>query len=430
MATVSDRGRSWRRPRFLTSALLGGMLGAAIAAAAFYFGRSDGDPAPPSVDEAALVLLLGIVLVVTLLLAVLTAFPLATANALASGGVTLRPGGLGMPPPAFETASSALAATLAYAGVALLALLAADLGPMGHLALLAGLVGVAAPALVAVLRWLASATAPGAETEAIERLAEAAIASLTPATVGTFGAAVWSGAAPDGARAIYAPRVGYVRNLNVEALDTYARRQGATIVVAVRPGDLVTPVEPFAYVSPASAAPGDVARRLATMIELGRTRHALHDVRFSVLTLSEAAGRALSPAASDPASAIHIVTILLEVMIRWSHMRRSRDATSVRYEHIALPPLTARDLVSDAFTAIARDGAGSIEVVLHLQKVLATLAQLGDPEVSFEVVRMSDVSLEIADGALAASSHRDLAHDGAALVRQAASRPRTGVALD
>jgi uncharacterized membrane protein len=61
-----------------------------------------------------------------------------------------------------------------------------------------------------------------------------------------------------------------------------------------------------------------------------------------------------------------------------------------------VPELCVRDLFDDAFRATARDGAGTIEVVLRLQKGLASLAAAGDGP-------MRDAALRHAREALARS---------------------------
>jgi uncharacterized membrane protein len=45
---------------------------------------------------------------------------------------------------------------------------------------------------------------------------------------------------------------------------------------------------------------------------------------------------------------------------------------------VHVPELSVRDMFDDAFTAIARDGASTIEVQVRLQKALESLASIGD----------------------------------------------------
>jgi uncharacterized membrane protein len=59
-----------------------------------------------------------------------------------------------------------------------------------------------------------------------------------------------------------------------------------------------------------------------------------------------------------------------------------------------VPEISLRDMFDDAFTAIARDGAGIIEVAGRLQKAFKSLASIGD-------ATMRDVAMHHARLALA-----------------------------
>ncbi len=94
--------------------------------------------------------------------------------------------------------------------------------------------------------------------------------------------------------------------------------------------------------------------------------------------LSEIAGRALSPAVNDPGTAIDIVGTLVRLVAQWSEPPSSEDDLTTKYDRVEVPEVSVRDLFDDAFTAIARDGAGVVEVSVRLQKALHSLASIGD----------------------------------------------------
>ena len=88
------------------------------------------------------------------------------------------------------------------------------------------------------------------------------------------------------------------------------------------------------------------------------------------------AGKALSPAVNDPGTAINVIGSLVRLLSQWGD--HSETQPPVKYKDIEVPELSPRDMFDDAFTAIARDGAGIVEVAIRLQKALHSLAVMGD----------------------------------------------------
>ncbi|MNT41063.1 hypothetical protein D3C72_1774130 [compost metagenome] len=58
------------------------------------------------------------------------------------------------------------------------------------------------------------------------------------------------------------------------------------------------------------------------------------------------------------------------------------------------------DLFDDAFTAIARDGAGTVEVGVRLQKALRSLASVGDDAMRVAAMRHAQHALARSEKAL------------------------------
>ena len=65
-----------------------------------------------------------------------------------------------------------------------------------------------------------------------------------------------------------------------------------------------------------------------------------------------------------------------------------------------VPLLQVGDLFDDAFTAIARDGAGAVEVGVRLQKSLRSLASAGDDAMRVAAVKHAQHALARAEQAL------------------------------
>lgn len=188
---------------------------------------------------------------------------------------------------------------------------------------------------------------------------------------------------------VFSEEIGYVQRINIATLQDIASRAELRIAVDALPGTFVTPDRPLAYV----AAGGDTrASREAGAIRdafiVGADRTFDEDPRFGLIVLSEIASRALSPAINDPGTAIDVLGSFIRLFTLW----RKPDSDFVvepeepDYATVEVPELSLSDMFDDAFTGIARDGAGSIEVATRLQKALRTLACLGDFEMR-EVAR-------------------------------------------
>jgi uncharacterized membrane protein len=116
--------------------------------------------------------------------------------------------------------------------------------------------------------------------------------------------------------------------------------------------------------------------------------------------LSEIAGRALSPAVNDPGTAIQIIGTLVRLFKSWAEVTVDESAEEPKYDRVEVPELSAQDLLDDAFTAIARDGAGTVEVAVRLQKALKSLAAIGDTDLREAAEQHAQLALKRAEKAL------------------------------
>ncbi|MDA3831979.1 MAG: hypothetical protein PF495_01150 [Spirochaetales bacterium] len=57
--------------------------------------------------------------------------------------------------------------------------------------------------------------------------------------------------------------------------------------------------------------------------------------------------------------------------------RQVPDPQTPECDRVAVPQLSMHDMFDDAFTAIARDGAGAFEIEVRLQKAFTSLASIG-----------------------------------------------------
>ena len=182
---------------------------------------------------------------------------------------------------------------------------------------------------------------------------------------------------------IYANRVGYVQRIDVSRLQALAEKFDLDITVVSLPGVFSTPDRPLAYMSSEKRTAEDELDiiSIAEAFVIGKDRVFAEDPRFGLIVLSEIASRALSPAVNDPGTAIDIMGAFVRLFALWVEHPQSSEAPDIEFDRVSVPEVSVDDMFDDAFNAISRDGAGTIEVAIRLQKALNTLASLGDVDV-------------------------------------------------
>lgn len=178
-------------------------------------------------------------------------------------------------------------------------------------------------------------------------------------------------------QAVFATEVGYVQDIDIATLQTWAEKAEGRVIVAALPGTFATPDRPLAYVVGSREAAPDCTSVIEAF-EIGTNRRFDNDPRFGLVVFAEIAGKALSPAVNDPGTAIDVVGRLVRLLHCWSEPATVQDENGPRYDRVEVPEVSVRDMFDDAFTVIARDGAGQVEVSIRLQKALSTLASIGD----------------------------------------------------
>lgn len=209
-------------------------------------------------------------------------------------------------------------------------------------------------------------------------------------------------------RAIFTRQVGYLQHIDIHGLQRLAEDVGGHITVAVLPGDCIAPDVPLAYVHGSSS--GDVkwdTENVVDKFQIGRTRTFDEDPRYGFVVLSQIACRALSPAVNDPGTAIDVITESLALLSRWQEPLGEDKTPEEACSRVRVPALDVRDLFDDAFTAISRDGAGSIEVATHLQKALCSLRAIGDPASQAAASHHARRALALSDEASLLAEDRD-----------------------
>lgn len=206
---------------------------------------------------------------------------------------------------------------------------------------------------------------------------------------------------------VVATKVGYVQHVDVSRLHHWAEKHDVHVVLASLPGDFVAPGTILARVitldKQVSNKPTDETeldsndfdyKGVIASFQIGVDRLFDDDPRFGLIVLSEIASKALSPAVNDPGSAIKVIGSMVRLFATWSGPVQESDEQESCYDRVQVPEVKISDMFNDAFTPIARDGAGCLEVVTHLQKAFVALHLLGDEPLKAAAKHHAEMSLK------------------------------------
>ncbi|EDQ03058.1 hypothetical protein DSM14862_03694 (plasmid) [Sulfitobacter indolifex] len=202
---------------------------------------------------------------------------------------------------------------------------------------------------------------------------------------------------PENGVDIYSDELGFIQHIDTGRLDDWAGENNAMIYVRSLPGAFVDPKRPLATV---------VTRTEKTVLDLdiplsafvlAERRTYTNDPRFGLIVMSEIGSRALSPGINDPGTAIEIVVRLSRILRDWTVKQEGEDAQRPQLERVFVPPLEPGDLLEDAYGAISKDGVGSVEVGIWIQRSLALLAQLPEAGIRQAAQVQAKLALERAE---------------------------------
>lgn len=175
---------------------------------------------------------------------------------------------------------------------------------------------------------------------------------------------------------------GYIQQINMSALQKIAKEANAIFSLHVIPGKFIAAQQPLLSYNCATSDVTIDTKAILDAFTIGNTRYFESDPRFGIITLSEIASRALSPAVNDPGTAIQIINSHIKLFSMWNTINAAAKSDDVLYDRIAVPEIVVTDLFEDAFRPIARDGAANIEVMLRLQKAFHILSKSDHKNIS------------------------------------------------
>lgn len=389
------RERLWVRP------LITAVLSVAIVFIAKVADDHDIDQRLPPITQASIETLLAIISASMLVIATFAVASMVSAYASASTTATPRSFTLIIADDTSQNALSTFVGAFIYSIVALLALQNDFYDRTGRFALFVMTLLVLAMVIITFVRWVDCIARLGRLGGTIEKVeAEAAKALLRRRGMPTL-CGVPLGPQPHRGQAIYSRSIGYIQRIEITALQAWAEKSGLHISVAALPGCFAAPGQALAYVRADSGDTADIDPvPIAQAFMIGAHRKFDDDPRFGLVVLAEIASRALSPAVNDPGTAIGIIGSFVRLFALWIAPFDEDDNHRSECDRVAVPELVLHDLFDDAFSAIARDGAATIEVAGRLQKAFASLASMDDALMRDVAIQHARLALVRAEAAL------------------------------
>ena len=303
------------------------------------------------------------------------------------------------------TAQNALATFLGsflFAIVGIIALSTGVYGETGRVILFAGTVLVVADIAVTFLRWIQHITRFGRVGDTISRVEHAAMtaAEVTGQRL-QFGRHAPAEVPADATR-IQHTQIGRVTHVDAKAISEVAEDLENTITLCAFPGSVVEPGRLLAWTKAALDDAQEEAIQDAFTVSHDRAYD--HDPRFGLVVLAEIGSRALSPAVNDSGTAIAVLEAGTRVLA--AMLRRDPAKSEDLPKGLVVAPQAFEDLLQDLYHPIARDGAGSIEVGIRLQKSLAALQTIA-PEARGDCRAAARDALQRACQSLTSETDRD-----------------------
>ncbi len=370
----------------------------------------------PPITDASLEAILSVMAASMLVIATFAVASMVSAYASASTAATPRSFRLVVADDVSQNALSTFIGAFIFSIVALIAQKNGFFLQAGRATLFVMTLAVFAWVILTFVRWVDQIARLGRLGTTIARVEEATMAAL----LRRRGSPRLGGAPPTQDKPpgtpIYAPSGGYVQRVDVDALQAWAKRHATWVRVEALPGTFAMEGRPLAFVGRGG---GEVSAGDATPVvkafTMGTERLFDEDPRFGLVVLSEIASKALSPGINDSGTAIAVLGSFARLFPAW--LKPPEEAPSVEHDRVEVPALALQDMFDDAFTAIARDGASAIEVVIRLQKVLAGIGKLPGVDVGAATIRHSRLALARAERALDLPDDVELARQVAVIAQ-------------
>lgn len=346
--------------------------------------------------------LLGIIASSMLAVSTFSLSIMVSAFASASNNATPRATELVMGDDNTRVAIASFISAFVYAVIAKTALGIGYYQTSGRFILFLGTLAVLAYLIYTLIHWVKTLSQLGRLNNTLSKVEQAAATTLQAYRAAPFMGADKITGEPHFQHPIRAQASGYLTHINFAQLQNIAESEDCHFEILVRPGDLVYSGMVLAYAEKASESSQDIGKTFV----LEENRSYTQDPKFGMVVLSEVAQRALSPAVNDPGTAIKVLTILMRLLLD-AKPDEASEPIAVKYQRLSIVNLNEQDLVDHAFSPIARDGAGALEVQVHLQKILQIIAtQAPEESIRQAAYRQAELGLQHGEQGLALEQER------------------------
>jgi uncharacterized membrane protein len=365
----------WWRPAVWSAAAVLTAVGSALADV---FVPADWLPAVPAavVDDLLHIMASSMLVVSTFALSVL-----ASAYASASSAGTPRATRLVVAEPRSQKAVAVFLAAFIFSIVGVIALRVGDYGPAGHLVLFASALGVLSWVVVSFMSYIDVLSRIGQVAHTIDTVERAAWHALRGFARQPLSGARAASGPPEGAWPVLSAHTGHVQFVDVDALQKLAVACDGQVHIESRPGDLVHPAVPLAWLRTA-AEEGDreaLAASVRDAFVVGEQRTMEQDAGYGLIVLGEIAQRALSPAVNDPGTAIAVLGSQTRLLIRT--LATEPDPQAEECDRVSACAADPQALVSLAFEPIARCSVEQFDVMQQWLRHLDALQRNAPPVV-------------------------------------------------
>ncbi len=343
-----------------------------------------------------------------------------SAYASASSSATPRAFALVLADDVSQNALSSFIAAFIYSVVGLIALRTGLYGTNGHFVLFALTVAVFAGVVLTFVRWVDNIARLGRVGSTIAKAESATRKALNRRQAKPYlGGVRCKRSDVASGTMVFGKGIGFIQHIDMRDLQDIATSLDTTVVLTALPGTFLTPDRPLACVAcKHEQLTKEHRASIADAVILGPERTFDDDPRFGLIVLSEIAGRALSPAVNDPGTAIAILGRLTRLFFEYCE-RHQESPPKPEFDRVHVPGLLLADMCDDAFTAVSRDGAGTVEVGIRLQKTFLALAATDHTDMKSQAARHSALALARAERALTLDADIGLLRDMAKQVAAA-----------
>jgi uncharacterized membrane protein len=349
----------------------------------------------PRIDQDTVEKLLSIIAASMLGIATFAVGSMVSAYSSVSSSATPRAFALVVADDVSKTALSTFVASFIFSVIALVAIRSGAYGRAGLFFVFVMTIAILAWVIFTFVRWVDQIARLGRVGTTIERVEKAAEAAIERRRRSPALGGIPAMESADPGEPLYSETIGYVQQIDVGALQKCAEKNAMIVTVSALPGAFVSPGRALAYLKRTQGGGGEYdASSIAKAFFMARERSFDGDPRFGLVALSEIAARALSPAVNDPGTAISIIGTFVRLLDLWvSPLKDAEAALEVKFDRVCVPALSLEEMFDDAFTAIARDGAGDIEVVIRLQKAFISLSTIDHAELKGAAKQHSERAL-------------------------------------